>query len=140
MFELATIYQRTGREQPFQDLSMQVLNNSNIPPQAYLKVAELASNPPRWPLMAKAYQRYLQLEKSDPRAWLEMACVQIQLGQNDRALQSLRQSVTCGGEPLKDVIRKDTRLNPLRGLQAFQKLVQQAQQPFAPLLPGLFTP
>ena len=119
---------------------MQVLNNSNITPQAYLKVAELASSPPRWPLMAEAYQRYLQREKSDPRAWLEMACIQIQLGQNDPALQSLRQAIACGGEPLKDVIRKDTRLNPLRGLQGFQKLVQPTQQPFAPLLPGLFGP
>ncbi len=119
---------------------MQVLNNSNIPPQAYMKVAKLASNPPRWPLMAEAYQRYLQREKSDPRAWLELACVQIQLGQNDRALQSLHQAVACGGEPLKDVIRKDTRLDPLRGMQGFQKMVQPTQQPFAPLLPGLFSP
>src|ERR1035437_9400885 len=87
-FELAPIYQRTGREQPFQDLALQVLNNSNIPPQAYLKVAELASNPPRWPLIAEAYQHYLQREKSDPRAWLELACTQAQMGQNDRALPS----------------------------------------------------
>ncbi|MBU4212372.1 MAG: DUF2723 domain-containing protein [Verrucomicrobia bacterium] len=139
VFELATLYQRTGREQPFKDLSMQVLNNSNIPSQAYLKVAELASNPPRWPLIAEAYHRYLQREKSDPRAWLELACAQAQMGQNDRALQSLRQAVACGGEPLKDAIRKDTRLDPLRGMEGFPKLVQPTQQPFVPL-PGLFSP
>ncbi|MBI2442109.1 MAG: DUF2723 domain-containing protein [Lentisphaerae bacterium] len=139
VFELATIYQRTGREQGFQDLSMQVLNNSNIPPQAYLKVAELASNPPRWPLLAEAYQRYLQRQPSDPRGWLELACAQVQMAQNDSALRSLRQAVACGGEPLKDMIRKDGRLDPLRGLESFQKLVQSSQQPFMPL-PGLFSP
>ncbi|MBI2441075.1 MAG: DUF2723 domain-containing protein [Lentisphaerae bacterium] len=139
VFELAAIYQRTGREQGFQDLAMQVLNNSNVPPQAYLKVAELASNPPRWSLLAEAYQRYLQRQPGDPRGWLEMACAQVQMTQNDRALQSLRQAVACGGEPLKDVIRKDNRLDPLRGMESFQKLVQSSQQPFMPL-PGLFAP
>jgi tetratricopeptide (TPR) repeat protein len=140
VFELTTIYQRTGHEQQFQDMSMQILNNTNTPSSAYLKVAELASNPPRWPLIAEAYQRYLQREKSDPRIWLELACAQTHLGQNDRAIQSLHQAITCGGEPLKDAIRKDPRFDPLRSMEGFQKLlVQSAQQPFAPL-PGLLGP
>lgn len=139
VFELAMIYQRTGREQGFVDLAMQVLNNSNVPPEAYLKVAELSANPPRYPLMAEAFQRYLQRQKSDPRGWLELACVQVQMAQNDQALQSLRQAIACGGEPLKDVIRNENRLAPLRGLEGYQKLVQSALQPFAPLS-GFFNP
>lgn len=140
VFELATIYQRTGREQQFADLAMQVLNNTNLPPQAFLKVAELASAPtPRLPIIAEAFQRYLQQQRADPRIWLELACVQTMMRQNEQALQSLHQAIAIGGEPIKDVARKDGRLEVLRSLPACQKLLAPAQQRFSPL-PGMFAP
>ncbi len=140
VFELGTLYQRTGREQPFQDLCRQVLNNSNLPPQAFLKVAELASQPPRWTLMAEAYERYLARERSDPRAWLELAAVHLQNGRQDAALQAVRQAVQSGGEPFKDVLRKDGRLEGLYGNEAFQRLVAPTAQRRLGPLPDLFGP
>ncbi len=138
VFELAALYRRAGKEQPFQDLAQQILNNTNIPPQAYLKVAELSANtPPQLALMIKAFQRYLQSEPADPRIWLELACVQVAAGQHDSALQSLRQAITIGGEPLKDAARKDQRLDTIRHSNAFQQLTAPAQQFFTPFSRGL---
>ncbi len=140
VFELATLYQRMGRDQPFQDLTRQVLGNTNLPPQAYLKIAEIASAaPPRLPLMAEAFQRYLKREPADARTWMELACVQVAMGQPEPAMQSLRQAVALGGEPLKDAARKDPRFEPVRGAEPFQRLVAPAQQNF-PASFGAFVP
>jgi len=133
VFELAALYQKTGKEQPFQDLTHQVLNNTNIPPQAYLKVAEISAvAPPHLPLMIEAFQRYLKREPSNPRIWLELACVQLAAGQPDPAFQSLRQAVTLGGEPIKDAARKEPRFGTIRNSEAFQKLTAPAKQNFPP--------
>lgn len=140
VFELASLYQRSGKDQPFQDLTRQVLNNTNIPPQAYLKVAELsAAAPPHLPLMVEAFQKYLQREPSDPRIWLELACVQIAIGQPDPAFQSLHRAVTVGGEPIKDAARKDPRFEPIRNAEPFKRLTAPSQQNFAPFS-GNFIP
>lgn len=138
VFELAILFQRLGREQPLQDLARQVLDNTNLPPQACLKIAEIAAAaPPRLPLMADAFQRYLKREPSDPRIWLELACVQVAMSQPEPALQALRQAVSLGGEPIKDAARKDPRFEPLRGSEAFQRLVAPAQQTFPAGFGGL---
>jgi DNA-binding SARP family transcriptional activator len=137
VFELATLFQRTGKEQPFQDLTRQVLGNSNVPPQAYLKVAELsAAAPPHLPLMAEAFNRYLQREPADARIWMELACVQATMGQADPAIQSLRQAVALGGETIKDAVRKDPRFDPIRNQEAFQRLTAPSQQNFPAGLSG----
>ena len=94
-------------------------------------LAELAATPPRWPLMAEAYRRYVQRQRNDARIWLELACAEVQMGQPDRALESLRQAVVFGGEVMRDSIRNDRRLDPLRSREAFQKLAPAAA-PFAP--------
>jgi len=141
VFELSSLYLRSGKDQPFTELSMQVLNNTNLPPQAYLKVAEIAASgqPPRLNMIAEAYQRYLRRERSDPRIWHELGCVQAALNQPSNALHSLQQAIAIGGEPVKDVIRKDPRLEPLRGLEAFQKLAAPSQQGLLQF-PGLVAP
>ena len=140
VFELATLYMRTNKDQPFADLSMQILNNTNLPPQASLKIAEIAmsAQPQRIGVAAEAYQRYLLREKSDPRIWYELGCLQCVLGQASNAFASLQQAVALGGEPIKDAIRKDQRLEPMRPVDAFQKLVAPAQGYNA--FPGIIAP
>jgi len=143
VFELISIYLRSNKDQQFIDLSMQVLGNTNLPPQTCIKIAEIAmaGQPQRLGMVAEAYQHYLAREKSDPRIWHELGCVLTALGQASNAIHSLRQAVAIGGEPIKDAMRKDQRLEPLRASEVFQKLVAPAQQPggFNPF-PGLVAP
>ncbi len=137
VFELATLFKQTGKEQPFQDVSRQILGNTNLPPQAYLKVAEMSAGaPPNLPLMADAFQHYLKHESTDARIWMELAAVQIAMGQADPGFQSLRQAVTLGGESIKGEVRKDPRFDALRASEPFQRLTAPVQQNFLPGLGG----
>jgi len=142
VLELVALYLRVNRDQPFNDLSMQVLNNTNLPPQVCLKVAEIAmaSQPQRLGMVVEAYQRYLAREKSDARIWYELGCVQAVIGQASNAIHSLQQASAIGGEPIKDVMRKDQRLEPLRSSEVFQKLITPSQGGGFNPFPGLVPP
>ena len=121
---------------------MQVLKNTNLPPQTCIKIAEIAMSvqPQRLGMVAEAYQHYLMRERSDPRIWHELGCVQIALKQPSNAIHSLQQAITIGGEPMKDVIRKDQRLEPLRAIKIFQQMIGGPQQQGFSPFPGLIAP
>ncbi|NLB60718.1 MAG: DUF2723 domain-containing protein [Lentisphaerae bacterium] len=139
--ELALLYQRTGQEQPFQELAQQILNSSNLPLQAYLRLAEMAaSGRGHLPLMIEAFQRYLQYEPSDARIWLELAGAQVISGASNAGWQALQQAIALGGEPIKDAARRDARFEALRQLETFQRLVAPAQRHFAPFSSGGYIP
>lgn len=142
VFELISLYLRSNKDPQFADLARQVLNNTNLPPQACMKIAEIAMSvqPQRFGMVAEAYQHYLTREPSDPHVWHELACVQAALNQSSNAIYSLQKAVALGGEPLKDALRKDQRLEPLCAVDVFQKLVAPAKpQDFSPF-PGLVAP
>lgn len=138
VFELIEIYRKTGRQQLFYDLTRQVVNNTNIPLQAYLKVIDLYTtcSPRPLDLMADVFQKYLKREPANPRIWLELSCIQADLSQNTNAMKSLRQAVVLGGEPIKEAARKDQRLAPLRSNTEFQKLVAPTQRKLSPFPRG----
>jgi tetratricopeptide (TPR) repeat protein len=142
VLELIALYLRTNKEQAFNDLALQVLNNTNLPPQVYLKIAEIATSvqPQRLGMVAEAYQRYLARERSDPRIWYEMACVQLAMRQPSNVFYALQQALALGGEPVKEMMRKDPRLEPLRASEAFMKLITPPQQQGLNLLPGIIPP
>ncbi len=143
VFELAGIFMRTGREQPFIELARQIMNDTNLPPQAYLKLVELAApnaSPTRLEFMSTALEKYLEREPADARAWHEMACIQLALGRHDQALQTLRRAVGVGGDPLREALRQDQRLAPLRNHPNFQKLLAPAAPTGFRPPPGLVFP
>ena len=142
VFELITLYLRSNKDPQFADLSMQVLKNTNLPPQTCIKIAEIAMSvqPQRLGMVAEAYQHYLMRERSDPRIWHELGCVQTALKQPSNAIHSLQQAITIGGEPMKDVIRKDQRLEPLRAIKVFQQMIGMPQQQGFSPFPGLVVP
>ncbi len=140
VFELAAIFMRIGREPQFLDLARQIMQNTNLPPQAYLKLAELASpnaSPARLDLMRTALDQYLQREPANAGAWKELACIQLAMGQRDQALQTLRRAVKVGGNPLREALRQDQRLAPLHTNPSFQQLLQPAAEPGFHPIPGL---
>ncbi|MBI3985572.1 MAG: DUF2723 domain-containing protein [Lentisphaerae bacterium] len=132
--ELSSLYQVTGREKPFRDLTSQILNNTNLPPAAYLEIAKMFANgkPPNVLGVVEAFQRYLQREPADTRVWVELSYAQLALGQKDQALVSLRQAVQLGGEPVKEHARQDKRFEPLYGSEPFQKLVAPSRKNLMP--------
>ncbi len=141
VFELAMIYKNTGKQQPFYNLTRQIIDNTNIPSQAYLKVAEMcvSCKPQHLDLVEEAFKKFLDREPVTPRIWIELACVQVAGGQNDDALKSLQKAVSTGGEPIKGVIRKDERLASLRSIGEFKKLTASSYKPLGSV-PGSFFP
>jgi tetratricopeptide (TPR) repeat protein len=138
IFELMTLYKQTGREPQFDGLARQVLGNTNLPPQACQKVAELALvGQPHFQLAADAYLNYLKREPADPRAWVELAFAQLAMGQADPSLQSLIRAVSLGGEAVKEALRNDKRFDPIRNAPPFQRLVTPEQLPMIPGLGGI---
>lgn len=134
--ELASIYARLNLQGQFQGLTTSILNDSNLPPNAYLEVAKLYADAKRLDLLAMALQRYLQREPSNPRIWVDLAACHVALQQNDQALNAARQAIQIGGEPVRDLIRKDRRFDAVRENAEFRALVPPIQAGLPPTLPG----
>ncbi len=125
--ELADIYRQMNIQQLFENLSMNILRQDNIPPQAILRVAELFANAQRADLLAVALERYLQKDPSNPRIYFDLAAVQAQLRRTNESVQTLRRAIELGGESVRDAARKDQRFDPVRSAPAFQALAPAPQ-------------
>ncbi|MBI3985664.1 MAG: DUF2723 domain-containing protein [Lentisphaerae bacterium] len=130
--ELAGLYQATGKEQPFRDLTSKVLSNTNLPPATYLEIAKMFANgkPPQVIGVVDAFQRYLQRMPLDTRIWVELSYAQLSLGQKEQAMLSLRQAIQLGGEPVKEHARQDKRFAPLQSDELFRELTAEDNPSF----------
>ena len=137
--ELARLYRQVGREGMFLELTGQILGSTNVPPQAYLQVADLMKQGPASSQqnmrLSEIYQRYLQREPKDPNIWIELACVHVALNQADRAVAAARQAIAIGSDPVRERLRGEPRLQSLHGRQDFRQLVEPLGR--APLFKGL---
>jgi hypothetical protein len=84
---------------------------------------------------------YLKSKPDDLQSQVELAAVRLTLGRLDQALTTLRTVVEKGGEPIRAMIRKDMRFQPLWNDARFQAIVPPtvARPPFGamPQSPGL---
>ena len=136
--ELAQLYRQVGKEGMFLELTGQILGNTNVPPQAYLQVAEMMKqggpSSQQYMRLAEIYQRYLQREPKDPGIWVELACIHVALNQPDRAMAAIKQAVAIGSEPVREKLRMEPRLQSLHNRSDFQQLVAPSAR--APMFPA----
>ncbi len=139
--ELSDLYRKMGRENDFIGLTMNILNNTNLPPQYYMAVAQLYADAKRIDLLAVALQRYVMRDPGNPRAWIDLAAALTLTQKRDEALEAIRRAIQTGGPQAQDIIRKDNRFDALRNNPAFKELIPQAAPAKLPsnlpLLPGL---
>jgi tetratricopeptide (TPR) repeat protein len=135
--ELADLYRKLNMDGPFQGLTMNILNDTNIPANVYLAIAKMYADSKRPELLATALQRYLARDPSNARIWVDLAAVQAVMQQNGPAMDSLRKAVEVGGEAARDVVRKDRRFDPIRETQAFKELIPPIQPNLPMNLPNL---
>ncbi len=139
--ELADLYQKMGMDQHFQGLTATILNDTNLPPNVYLAVAQLFANGKRMDLLAAALERYLSREPSDPRVWLDLAAAKSVLGQNNEALQALKRAIELGGDGAREAARNDQRFANIKETPGFKALVPPPRTMNLPMnlpnLPGL---
>ena len=92
----------------------------------------------RMDLLATALEKYLAREPANPKVWIDLAAIQAAMQKSNECVQSLKRAIELGGEPVRDVIRKDPRFNPVRENREFKALVPPIQQQGLPMnLPGM---
>jgi hypothetical protein len=135
--ELADIYRKMNRMQQFEQLTRQIIQTPNAPPQLYLQIAQMYASVQRFDLFAIALQKYLEKEPNNARIWIDLAAAQAMTMQTNEAFASLRKAIQLGGEPVRDIARKDKRFENLRKDKRFQEIVPTANYDFSLPLPGL---
>jgi len=103
-------------------LTQSVLSN-DLPPQQYLVIDQTLQQGGRNDLRELALTRYLEKQNANPKVWIDLAAVQVALGKTNEAVKTLGRAIQLGGEPVRDVARRDQRFNAVRDSEAFQKLV-----------------
>lgn len=126
--DLANVYARLGMEAQFQSLTRSLVENTNLPPDICLRVAQIYGSGRRWDMIEYALGRYLQRDDRNFRVWIELAVAQLAQNKQDQAFASLRRAVNAGDEAARTVLRNDQRFAPLRATPFFQSLVPPGRQ------------
>ena len=105
------------------------------PPNVYLEIAKMYAAAKRMDKMLPALEKYLRLNPSDWKAWLDMASVQYSMKKTTAATRAMQEAMRTGGSEALTVINKDKRL------QEIARLVPRKQmRPNLTTLPGMPQP
>ena len=75
-------------------------------------------------------------EDANPKVWIDISGVQATLNKTNEALRSLQRAIALGGEPVRDVARKDRRFDAMRSGERFKQLVPDVQAGLPARMPG----
>ncbi len=137
--ELADTYLSLQMRNQFQQITLQMLNQTNLPKEVYYRISQLYAKANRMDLLETALKKYLQQDPNNVRAWIDLAAVHTTRKQTNQAIQTLTQAIKRGGAPIRDIVRKDKRFNTIRQTPAFRKLIPPTPAtPNIPIsIPGL---
>ena len=143
-FELVQIYNAMQESGPMQQLINNMIG-SNLPPELTLQLAQMLVQLKRIDMVEPVLVSYLKAKPDDLRAQIELAAVRVVTGRTGLALENIRTAVEKGGEPIRAMVRKDMRFQPLWNDMRFQAIVPPSApatnlgSPFgmAPQAPGL---
>lgn len=124
--ELLQIYKNMNLGPRMDGLADSIANQPGVPPQALLQIAQTYSDLKRIDAVARMLQKYLQRVPGDAGQRVSLAKCYVALQQTGAAMTELKQAVQQGGEPVRDIIRRDPGFDPIRGSPSFQALVPPA--------------
>ena len=136
-FELIRIYSAFQENGPMRRLISDLLR-ANLPPEISLQLARMLIEMKRTDMAEPVILKYLDERPDDLRMWIELVAVRIAQSQAGPAIEALATAVEKGGEPVRNLLRKDPRFQPLWRDARFRKLVPPA--PAAQPLPFSATP
>ena len=104
-----------------------------------MQLAQQMAQGKRFAIVEAALKKYTVLLPKDPQGWGNLAALQLALNKRGEMLVSLQKAVECGGEPARNMLRKDKRFDPVRNTPEFQKIVPSLAQPGSGMtpLPGM---
>ncbi len=121
-FELIQIYNAMQEHAPMQQLITNLLR-SGMPPEVNLQLAQMLIQIKRVDMVEPVFIKYLEAKPDDLAVQIELAAVRLALGRPGPAFETLKGAVEKGGEPIRAVLRKDMRFQPLWNDARFQALV-----------------
>jgi len=131
-FELIQIYNAMQESVPLQQLLGNLLR-SNLPPEINLQLAQMLIQMKRFDLVEPVLVTYLKARPDDLRVQVDLAAVRVATGRTGSAIETIRTAVEKGGEPVRAMLRKDMRFQPLWSDVRFQALVPPpATNPYSP--------
>ena len=136
VMELISVFARMNMQSEMTALSMNILNNTNVPPQYLVQLAQLFGDAHRTDMAQESFKRYLARMPQDSRGWIELGWTQLLLNQTSDGYASWSKAVEIGGDAARALLRTDKRFQPLWQQhelpQQFQTLIQPVRPP-----PGL---
>ena len=133
VMELISIFGRMNMQSEMTSLSMNVLNNSNLPPTCLLQLAQLFGDARRVDMQQESLRRYLARMPQDSRIWIELGWTQMLMNQAGDGFASWQKAVSIGGDAARVVLRGDKRFQPLWQQHdlppQFRELVQPVRRP-----------
>lgn len=84
-------------------------------PNVYLEIARMYARADRSEQVKAVMDRYLQINPSDWRGWLDVALLQLGMREESAALSSIERALELGGQDALEIINQDQRFAPLRG-------------------------
>ncbi|VGO21037.1 protein O-mannosyl-transferase family [Pontiella sulfatireligans] len=138
--QLISLYFQMGMTAQAENLSRHMLNTKELKPEMAMQLAQFMAQHKRYAVVETALKKYTALKPKDMQGWTNLAALQLVLNKPADMWVSLKKCIDVGGEPARNMLRKDKRFNPLRNTKEFQKLVpppaQSGSMGLAPL-PGL---
>ncbi|MCK5529094.1 MAG: tetratricopeptide repeat protein, partial [Kiritimatiellae bacterium] len=102
------------------------------PPSVYLEIAKMYATAKRPDKMVPALEKYLRLNPSDWKAWLDMASVQYSMKNKNAAIRSMQEAIRTGRTEAVIIINKDKRLQEIANL-----IPKNQSKPNLTTLPGM---
>jgi tetratricopeptide (TPR) repeat protein len=133
--ELITLYIATGNKQRADRLALHLLQTEGIPPQKVMEIAQLMARHQRLGVVEKALVKYTQIQPGDPGGWTQLAALQLVLNKRGEMWISMRKAIEIGGEPMRNIIRGDSRFNTIRNTAEYKALIPSKPPVGIPLSP-----
>ncbi len=102
------------------------------PSNVYLEIAKMYAAAKRMDKMLPALEKYLRLNPSDWKAWLDMASVQYSIKKTTAATRAMQEALRTGGAEALNIINKDQRLQEIA-----KRIPRNKMLPNLTTLPGI---
>ena len=102
------------------------------PPHIYIEISRMYATAKRLDKMLPALEKYLRLNPSDWKAWLDMATVKYSMKKIPAATRAMQEAIRTGGAQAITIINKDQKLQEIA-----KRIPRNQMQPNLTTLPGM---
>ncbi|MDZ4199784.1 MAG: DUF2723 domain-containing protein [Kiritimatiellia bacterium] len=134
VLELVALNRKLQRWTAFDQVSFQLLSETELPTAVFVEVAQLAIEVQRWPVVELALRRALSRPDASINLWVDLMAVLMVQQKAQELFETLDAGLAAAGEPLRRRLRADTRFAQLRNHPEFLARVppEEPQRLFLP--------